>query len=415
VFTDYKNLVKNKNFAKLWASQVLSQLAINVMNSLFLVTLFEKTNSSLAVSLLWISYALPAIFFGPIGSAIVDFVDNKKILYTTNFIQFLIILAYAFLFKGSIFLAYVTVLGYSLVNQFYSPSELSSIPHFVAKKNLSNANSMFFLTQQSSLIFGFGFSSFLLRYLGFQISMIICASFLFFAFLSTYTLPNFKVSKGEDKFDKLISSFFVKIWEGYKLIKGNKYILSPFLLLISMQVSLAVVMVNVPIIAQNVFNISLPLVGFYMVVPAAVGAIISALYVPKFLKKGIRKIEMIEKATLGIIICLLLGAFVIPVFSIIYRHIFVFLMMIAMGVFFVGIIIPSQTFLQENTPEEFRGRVFGNLWFLVTIATIFPVLLSGTIADIFGARFLLFFLGGIFVWLYAFLKTTKRKLFVNSN
>ena len=45
------------------------------------------------------------------------------------------------------------------------------------------------------------------------------------------------------------------------------------------------------------------------------------------------------------------------------------------------------------TPGGLRGRVFGNYWFLVTIATIFPVIFSGVITDILGIPFLLFSLG----------------------
>ena len=64
----------------------------------------------------------------------------------------------------------------------------------------------------------------------------------------------------------------------------------------------------------------------------------------------------------------------------------------AMGFGFVGLLIPVQTFMQEMTPGGFRGRVFGNFSFVVTIATIFPVIFSGAIIEIFGIKLLLFFI-----------------------
>src|SRR3990167_11120551 len=62
------------------------------------------------------------------------------------------------------------------------------------------------------------------------------------------------------------------------------------------------------------------------------------------------------------------------------------------GFGFIGILIPAQTMLQEKTPGGVRGRVFGNFWFMVTVATIFPVIFSGTIAEIFGVEFMMLFL-----------------------
>ncbi|MFI5241126.1 MAG: hypothetical protein ACHQUA_01700, partial [Microgenomates group bacterium] len=79
------------------------------------------------------------------------------------------------------------------------------------------------------------------------------------------------------------------------------------------------------------------------------------------------------------------------------------LVIILLGFGFIGINIPTVTFLQESTPVWLRGRVFGNLWFLVTIATVFPVLFSGFVTEFFGVRSLLILLaiGTIFVFLYS--------------
>jgi hypothetical protein len=41
-------------------------------------------------------------------------------------------------------------------------------------------------------------------------------------------------------------------------------------------------------------------------------------------------------------------------------------------------------------PGGLRGRIFGNFWFLVTVASIFPVIFSGALTEFFGVRLLLF-------------------------
>jgi MFS family permease len=71
------------------------------------------------------------------------------------------------------------------------------------------------------------------------------------------------------------------------------------------------------------------------------------------------------------------------------RVVSTFISFAILGLSFVGVTIPSQTFLQESTPKELRGRVFGNYWFLVTVASVLPVIFSGSIIEVLGIRILL--------------------------
>ena len=71
----------------------------------------------------------------------------------------------------------------------------------------------------------------------------------------------------------------------------------------------------------------------------------------------------------------------------------------SIGSFFVGlamvsIVIPSHTVLQENTPEEDRGKVYAVLGVLMSIFTAVPALLAGALADFVGTRPLFLLMGG---------------------
>jgi hypothetical protein len=69
---------------------------------------------------------------------------------------------------------------------------------------------------------------------------------------------------------------------------------------------------------------------------------------------------------------------------------------------FTGVQVPSQTYLQETTPKDMLGRLWGNLWFMMTIITIIPMFLSATLTEFLGVHTLFIILGiGIFaVYLY---------------
>ena len=59
------------------------------------------------------------------------------------------------------------------------------------------------------------------------------------------------------------------------------------------------------------------------------------------------------------------------------------------GIAYAFVAIPAQTQLQEDLPEEVRGRVFGVLNMLVSVASFLPILIVGPIADVLGTTVVL--------------------------
>jgi MFS-type transporter involved in bile tolerance (Atg22 family) len=134
------------------------------------------------------------------------------------------------------------------------------------------------------------------------------------------------------------------------------------------------------------------------------GAVIGALIIPKILKRDIRKKTVIDFSLLAIGVSVLMITYIMPLFGYTIRVMMSFLLLAIMGVSFVGVLVPSQTFLQEWTPAGLRGRVFGSFWFLVTIASVLPVLFSGTVIELLGIKFMLFALAAFVLIIYCFSK-----------
>jgi MFS family permease len=401
---DITSVIKKPKFAYLWASQILSAVTINIMNFLLLAKIYSTTGSSIAVSLLWLAYALPSVVFGPIGAATVDLISRRKLLMYTNLLQAITIFLTIFVDQQQIFLLYAVVLIYSILNQFYVPAESASLPSTVSVKDLPQANSLFFITVQASLILGFGFAGIIQKLVGFNGALIVCSVFLFIAFISTYFLKEIPPKKAiPEEFEKALKTFFDSIIEGYNFIKRNKNVLYPLLMLLGIQASLAIVVVSLPVIAAQILNININYSGVSIVVPAGIGAVLGSIYIPRLIKKGYRKKQVIEYSLAGVIITILSLCFAIPYLPLVYKITITPLLIILGGFSFVGINIPTLTYLQAATPEWLRGRVFGNLYFMVTIVTVFPVLFSGAITEIFGIRTMLAILalGAFVVLLYS--------------
>src|SRR3989344_4457926 len=144
------NILQNRNFLYLWSAQILTQTSLNMLYYLLTIKVWESTQSNSAVSLLVLSFTLPAIFFGPIAGVLIDRWDTKKALIATNLIRSLLILLFIFILKSP-FSLLPLIFVISLVTQFFVPAEGSAIPGVVPKNHLLSANSLFTMTINVSM------------------------------------------------------------------------------------------------------------------------------------------------------------------------------------------------------------------------------------------------------------------------
>ena len=134
------------------------------------------------------------------------------------------------------------------------------------------------------------------------------------------------------------------------------------------------------------------------------GAISGSFLVSKVIReKTIRKKTLIIKSLIscGLIILLVsLAAVFLP------RPIFAASPLLFLGGFaFVFLLIPAQTLIQENSPLNLRGRVYGTLSVLVTLAAAVPIFLTTVLVEFLGAKTFLFLAGWQFCKQYLFSKT----------
>ena len=391
---EVKELLKNRNFIHLWLSQIVSQVVVNTLSFLVLTNLFEYTHSPIATSLVWVSYALPAILVGPFASVISDLVDRRKALILTLLAQAATVSIFALLQGRYIYLSYGMVFLYSLFNQFYIPAEAASLPQIVNKKMLPFANSLFFVTVQCSLAFGFFLAGIFYEYLGFGSSLTISAFLLLAACVSVTFLPKLKpVESISNKISKALPMFFNELIEGYQFITQTKNVFLPFLLLIGLQVALSVIVVTIPVLAQDIVKVRPSLAGVVIVAPAAVGALIATSLVSRAISKGIRKGKLIEISLFVLSVSMLVLGSVVPHVYFWLGRTLAIISFFAAGFAYVGSLIPTLTHLQISTPKDKLGRVFGSIWFITTAATVIPVVFSATITEVFGVSLTLTLLG----------------------
>ncbi len=398
-----RKLLKNRNFLILWQSQISSLLTINVLNFLVIVRIFEQTNSSIASSFIWVAYSIPAIIVGPFAAAAVDIVDRRKLVVAGNLFQAVIVLLYSFLYQEYLFLSYGVIALYSLVDQLYVPAEMAILTKTVSKDDLVTANSIFFISQQTTTILAFGLAGLANEILGFQITAIIASIFLFSAFAGTLFLPkqpvvHLKVSGTME--DKLME-FLLHMKDGFHFIRHTNVILYPFFFLVWLQVSMSILVVNLPAIATEIVMTKPALAGPLVVIPAGAGAVIGTLLVTKLVQKRFRKKDIVHTGLLVLVSAFFGVSILLPMIPFWIGRFLLVVLFFGAGGAFVSTLVPTLSFMQEKTPKHMAGRVFGNFWFITNALTVLPVIFSATLTEVLGARLMLLSLG--FATLCAFL------------
>lgn len=379
--SDFSQLLKNKDFVKLWLSQILSQITINLMTFIILTRIFEATKSNVAVSMLWIASSLPALFFGPFSGAIVDNFSRRKMMIVTNLAQAISVASFLLL-KKYVFALYAVVFLYWLIDQLYLPSQQASLPSLIKGKLLASANGLFLLTQQASFLFGFGMGGLFLTVLGRNNTVMFASALLLIAAVSVYLLPRDEPKTKNFKVNKFWRDFTL----GYKFIRSHNDVLLPLLVIIFSQIFVAIISSILPSYTRVELGLDLKHVSLVLVVPATIGALMFTYWLSKLLQK-FRKITIIKSGLIGAGMSLI-GLAVLPYLTR-YSIFFGAVTAIILGASSAAITVPSQTLLQEKTPAWFRGRVYGSLSFMLIIATSVPLLAAATMADVLGIPILL--------------------------
>jgi MFS family permease len=383
--------LRDPRFRVLLASFVFSQLPVHTMTFVLMTRLFEMTGTPLATSAMWLAYALPSVILGPIAGAVVDVHDRKHVLMVINLVRSAAVLVLALSGVMSPTLIYATVLFTSALNLFYAPAEIACLPSLVPVEGLPGATSLLFITQQAAVFVGFSLGGGLVAVLGVPGTLGLSAAMIFVAFIFVLFLPSLRACPAPAAGGP--ESLRARVSEGYRFLARQRAVLGPFLLLLSGQAILSVLVVSVPAVAAELIRIPVRAAGLAVVAPFAAGALAGAVQVPRHLARNGSARRVLETSLLLIGACLGLFIFVVPAIPGWLRVGSGAALSMVFGFAIIGLIVPSRTQVQARTPGGLQGRIFGSLSVLANIVSVVPVIFSGAFAHLFGVRLPLGLLG----------------------
>ncbi|MCL4352988.1 MFS transporter [Patescibacteria group bacterium] len=369
-------VLSSRPFLFLWIAELFSQFAFNMMSFILIVVAYSISNSSIAVSGIVLSFTVPAIIFGLIAGVYVDRWNKKTVLFSVNIIRAFLLLLLS-LFHANLALILLLSFFISMATQFFIPAESPMIPLVVKKNLLLPANALFGLGVYGSILVAYAFSGPFLILLGTRNTFFILSLLLFAASVFIFLIQD--NPSGRSDYPSLSKTVKFEIGQLFKVIARTKEIYRSLFLLTLLQTTILIVAVVVPGYVKQVLDIPINRFPILFITPAALGMLAGSLILSNFFHlAGRQKIATVGLFLAGITFLLF------PYGTKNILHVMVFLSFI-LGVSNALIFIPSNTFLQEKTPEEFRGKVYGALNSLTGLFSILPIILVGWLSDVFGA------------------------------
>lgn len=414
-------VLRNRNFLTLWSGQVFSQLSDKVYLVLMIALIasrFQAEGQTISgwVSSIMIAFTIPAILFGSIAGVYVDRWSKKGVLVATNLLRGALVfaiplvlwLSHGWTTFGGLPVGFCLLLGItflvSTLTQFFAPAEQSIMPLVVERRHLLSANSLYTTTMMASVIIGFAVGEPLLALADTIASWFGAAADFGKELLvgGGYAIAGvlLLLMRTGEKPNEIPPEEQPHVWQdikdGLRYLKEQAHVrgaLIQLVILFSIFAALAVLSVRLaevmPEIKSSQFGFLLAAGGVGM----AAGATILGTVGQRFAHARLGTIGSIGMAS-----CLIGIAFSYPV-------LWLTLGLIALlGAFAALVGIPMQTTIQQETPEDMRGKVFGLQNNAVNIALSLPLVLAGVSETLFGLRIVFLALaaltiaGGTLTW-----------------
>ena len=399
-------VLANRPFLLLWLAQLSTQVGGNMVIYGLTIIITAAYASSSAVSVLLLSFLVPAIVFSAIAGVFVDRVDKRHMLLVTNVLRGFAFLA-IFVGGNDLLVLYLLMIFVSTVTTFFGPAEASMIPFLVPKNQLLAANGLFILTTNVAFVLGFTLlGPFVVALASAQILILIVAALYFVAALFCWTLPASPSTSAEGvtagqtvaEAERAVGTMLSQFVEGITYIREHRSIGWSLSYLGITGALVGVLGVLGPKFAQITLGLG-PKDFALIVLPLGLGISMGILVLNSYGRYLPRR-RTIEVGVIGMGVLLVLLSLVGPISRFLRASAastglaeasrVVSLLSLVMGIaFLVGaayalVAISAQTQLQEELPEDVRGRVFGVLNMLVSISSLAPIVVVGPVADIVG-------------------------------
>jgi len=407
-------VLTNRSFLLLWLAQLISQTAQNAILFTLLVLVTDLTEGSTFTSILVLSFVIPSVVFGVFSGVLVDLWSKRLLLIYTNLARAGLALCFLFA-RDHVALLILISIFFATASQLFGTTDAVTVPSVVSKDQLISANSMFSMAVTGSQLGGMIFlAPIILPAFGEDgpIVLFAVATAMFgIAVLCAYLMPPIRDHDGSPD----------RSWPTWRELRdaAGDYAQTLRSLWRDPVASLALIhyatgsslvllfAVLVPRYMQAILEVA-PDKAVTIFAPVGIGAILGLRALP-YIAARLGKNRTVIAGLIGLALCVILLGLVEPISMLLERtenlnpfsdeqragglSILVLLTMFfagPLGLFYALVNAPAQTVLHERAPSDMRGRVFAAQVVLANAVGILPLIVVGSVADIFGVSAVLF-------------------------
>lgn len=163
----WRLLRTNRNFRRLWAAQIVSELGDWFYVIAIYTLLLQFTGRAQSLGLALVLQVLPQTLVGPAAGVVNDRIRRKRVMIAADLFRAGIILAMLLVRSPStVWLAYILLVSETVMAAFFEPARNAVIPNIVEREQVIVANTLSSITWSFDLAIGATLGGILLAFTG---------------------------------------------------------------------------------------------------------------------------------------------------------------------------------------------------------------------------------------------------------
>lgn len=365
--------LQHRNYRLLFFGTSLSHVGdfIQAMAQSWLV--WTMTGSPFLLGLVGFSQALPRLLLGAVGGAIVDRVDRRTLLLSTQVLAMI----QAFVFWALVYFTWIQfwhvlilVLFLGTVNSMNQTARHSLINNLVPREDLMNAIALNSSMANLAKIIGPSLGGVLISIIGIAGCLLVNA-ISFLTIIATLIAMKFPTVNAKTKDE---APFWQEVGEGYRFLRGERRLFSIILLTYGIALVGTPYSRFLPVFATDILHAGPSTFGLLLAAPG-IGAVIAGLGIASFGRLR-RRMHFVAMSVYAFALSLILFSFSrsLPLSM-------VFLMLV--GASNIAIRAVANSVVQMETPPHLLGRML-SLYFMDKGLWSFGTLFIGSVAHVVG-------------------------------
>ncbi len=216
-------MLRNRYYLFLWFVNIATTLAIELFTVTILVSIYERTESTLLAAGTMVVRALPTLLLGPVAGVLVDRFSRKNIIISMDLLRLMLVGVAIWFLQGDggvpVVGIYLILAGLSVAEIFHRPARMALIPSLVPHQQLIKANSFILASTQIVMALSYMIGGWLILALPLrQIALGVVVLFLLAAFAAMLIV---EPTAGEKKDSGENESFAKSLVSGWRYLRQH--------------------------------------------------------------------------------------------------------------------------------------------------------------------------------------------------